>query len=539
MSAFGNQNYGTPLGAINPPEFFDPQGSGFYDYSGFSSRSGVLGFSGNVGWSGFSAFCGPDGLEFIPYRPTLTFPINFAILSGVVKVTWKEAIPQDPCGDKVFYELQFTRTLSLDSGWKTLSSDLPIGTISYDWDVTDIPYTEDGGLRIRARDNKFLYSNYSKSNQPFIVANHAPNPASIISPTANDTFDYCMPVVWKEPKVKDIDGQGVSYMLEVTDKYSANTGWLTVPGAESLPEGTSSFNVSTFDFPEGNDYGIRLSAVDSLGLASAPIAVGPIRIQHQGTFIIDTIPPEGSLAINDGAALSASAKIKLTLFAFDETTGVKDVRFRNDGEDCWSDFDSFTNEKFWDLPKSDGVKKVFVQYRDYAGNVSEVCDCEIVSRVLCDEGNVTDIEVFNNKLYAAFDAKGNLVEYKVLVKRAAALPEAEVTALARFKNYLYVATYDPVGGSAAVYTYDGRATRVYSIAGAKILSMLAYNGSLFIGMDNGRILSFDGMNATTVYSALSAITRLRTDGAILFATVLGGGEYLSTADGTTWKVNTF
>jgi len=539
MSAFGNQNYGTPFGAINPPSFFDSQGSGFYDYSGFSSRSGTSGFSGNVGWSGFSAYCGPDGLEFIPYKPTLTFPLNFAILSGVETVTWKEAIPQDICGDSVFYELQFTRTLSLDSGWKTLATDLPIGTTSYEFDVSEIPYTEDGGLRLRARDSKFLYSDYSKSNQPFLIANHSPNPPTIISPTANDSFDYCMPVVWKESTLKDVDGQGVTYMLEITDMYSAGTGWLQVPDAAEIAQGTTSFNISTFDFPEGDDYGIRLSSVDSLGLASSPATIGPIKIRHQGTFIIDTIAPEGSLAINDGASLSASSKVKLSLFALDETTGIKDVRFRNAEEDCWSDFDTFTNEKFWDLPKTDGVKRVFVQYRDYAGNISEVCDCEIVSRVLCDEGNVTDIEVFNSKIYAAFDANGNLVEYKVLVKRAAALPESEISALARFENFLYVATYDEDSGSAAIYSFDGRATRVYSIAGVKILTMLSYNDSLFLGLDSGRIVSFDGVNATTVFAGLSPITRLRTDGAVLFATVQGGGEYLSTADGTTWKVNTF
>lgn len=538
MAAFGEHNYATPLGAIAASEFFNPLGSGYYDYSGFSSRIGVLGFSG-TGWSGFSAFCGPDGIEFIPYRPTLTFPLNFAVLSGIVNVTWKEANPADPCGDNVYYEIQFTRSFSQDSGWKTLTTDVAAGTTTYEFDVTNIPYTEDGGLRIRARDSKFLYSDWSRSNEPFIIANHAPLPPSVISPIPNETFDYCIPVVWRDPVVKDIDGQTITYQVEMTDAFSADKGWAVIPGADALPDGTTTFNINCFDFQDGSDYGIRISAVDELGLGSPPIGVGPFKIKHQGSFIIDTLPPEGSLSINDGAALAANTRIKLTLFAFDESTGVKDVRFRNEEEDCWSDFDSFTNEKFWDLPKSDGVKRVFVQYRDYAGNLSEACDCEMVSRVLCDEGNVTDIEVFNNKLYAAFDAKGNLVEYKVLVKRAATMPEDELSALARFKNFLYIATFNASTGDSSIYSFDGRARFAFSIAGAKVLTMQTYNDILYLGLDNGRILDYDGISSSTVYAATSAITRLRTDGAVMYATVRGGGEFLVTADGTTWKVNSF
>lgn len=537
MAAFGEQNYGTPFGALSASEFFNAQGSGFYDYSGFSSRAGASGISGFSGFSGFSSFCSPNGMEFLPYKPTLTFPLNFALLSGIVEITWKEASPTDPCGDQVFYELQFTRTLSLDSGWKTLSIDIPAGTNSFSLDVDGIPFTEDGGLRIRARDSRNLFSDWSYSNQPFTISNHAPAGNDIIAPIANDTFDYCMPVIWKENDVKDVDGHGITYLLEITDRYSSNDGWLPVPGAEALPSGTAEFKISCFDFPPGHDYGIRLSAVDAMGLASPPTAVGPIVISHEGSFIIDTLPPEGSLSINDGAVLAASTKVKLTLFATDATTGIKDVRFRNAEEECWSDFDSFANEKFWDLPKSDGIKRIFVQYRDWADNVSSVCDCEIISRVLCDEGNVTDIEVFNDKLYAAFDARGNLVEYRVLIKQAAAMPEPEISALARFGNFLYASTFDIASG-AKTYRFDGRANFVFGIAGAKVLTMQAFNDLLFLGLNDGRIMSFDGLNVSTVYSASSAITRLRTDGSVLFAGIRDGGEYLSTADGITWKVNT-
>jgi hypothetical protein len=480
--------------------------------------------------------CGPSGLEFLPFSPTLTFPLNFAVLQGEATITWKPADPPDPCGDDVTYELQFTRTVSRNSGWKTISSAIPATETQLVFDVSEIPYTQDGGLRIRAKDNKSLFSEFSSSNEPFTIANHAPAPVTLFSPLANDVFDNCMAVVWREAAIKDVDGHSISYQVEMTDRFSKNDGWLIIPGAEALPDGTTTFEINMFDFADGDDYGIRVSAVDELGLSSTPKSIGPIRIKHQGNFIIDTIPPEGSISINDGAALASNTRVKLTLFASDATTGVKDVRFRNAEEDCFGDFDTFVSEKFWDLPKSDGVKRVFVQYRDCADNVSEVCDCEIVSRVLCDAGNAMDIEVFNDKLYVAFDANGNLVEYKVLVKRAAELAEPELTALAKFKNFLYIATYDPASG-AAIYAFDGRATLSFSLAGVKVLTMQAYNEKLFLGLDDGKIKSFDEMSVATVFAGLKAVTRLRTDGAVLYASLRGAGEYLTTVDGIFWKVN--
>lgn len=538
MAAFGEQNYGTPLGALSASAFFNAQGQGFYDYSGFSSRNGFLGFSGNVGVSGYSAFCGPAGMEFLPYRPTLTFPLNFELLSGIVKVTWKEAIPVDPCNDLVTYELQFTRNFSLNIGWKTIAV-MPKGTVFFNFDVDQIPFTEDGGLRIRARDSRNLYSSWSQSSQAFVIANHAPNSANLLAPVPHDTFDYCIPVLWEEADVKDVDGHDIVYQIEMTDSFSSNTGWTVVPGADQIPSGTNNFNISSFDFPEGDDFGMRISAVDPTGLSSTPTTIGPFSIRHQGNFIIDTIPPQGSLQINDGAVLAANTQVKLTLFAFDETTGIKDCRFRNAEEDCWSDYDTYALEKFWDIPQTDGVKRIFVQYRDFAENVSEACDCEIVSRVLCDAGNVTDIEVFNNKLYAAFDTNGNLVEYKVLVKRIANVPQPQITALARFGNFLYLAAFDPVTSTSTIYSFAGTPLLAFSIAGAKVLTMQTYNGLLYLGLDDGRILSFDGLTSMTVFAASSAITRLRTDIAILYATIQGGGSFLTTIDGLTWRNNTF
>lgn len=545
MAAFGERNFGTPLGALTPSGFFGPDGSGFYDYSGFSSREGMLGFSGFSGFesigfstiSGFSSFCFEDGIEFLPWTPTLIFPRTYALLDGLVEVRWEPARPEDACSDDVTYTIQFTRNFSRDSGWRTIADNIPAGTRSHAFDASEIPFTEDGGIRIRARDSKNLTSRWSKNIEAFTIKNHPPAPVSLLAPLGKETFDNAIVAIWREADVKDLDGHEVTYRVEATSTFSKGRGWVTVPGAESLTEGTTSFTVNTFDFPEGDDFGLRVTASDELGAESMPQQVGGIKIRHSGNFIIDTLPPTGSITINDGDVLAKDTRVKLSLFAEDRTTGVKDVRFRNEDEECFSDWDTFTAEKFWDLTSGDGVKRVFVQYRDFADNVSEVCDCEIVSRVLCDDGNATDIQTFGDKLFASFDKDGNLVEFRVLAETAAQLDEPELTSLAKLENLLYIAAFDAQSGRTAIYQYDGTPSQVATISGAKALSMASYNKKVYIGLDDGRIMELSGTSLSASNSVGGPVSRLRSDGSVLFANADGVDEYFA-FDGASWKTNT-
>lgn len=536
MSAFGNQNYATPLGALSPSGFFDASGQGFYSYSGFSSREGFFGFSGYSNISGYSSFCGDAGIEFIPWRPTLVYPRTYSVLQGVVPIFWEPARPPDVCGDDVTYTIQFTRTFSQNTGWRTIAENITSSTNSFDFDVSEIPFTEDGGIRIRARDSNNLVSQWSTNIEAFTLKNHAPSAVTLLAPLGRETFDNYILIIWKEAQTKDLDGHEVFYKIEVTSRFSDNEGWIVPPGGEALTEGTTSFTINSFDFPEGDNYGVRVTAIDEMGAESDPKSAGGLKIRHSGNLIIDTIAPDGTITINDGDALANDRRVKLTLFAEDNTTGIKDVRFKNEGEECWGDWDTFTHEKFWDLTSGDGIKRIFVQYRDYAGNVSEVCDCEIVSRVLCDEGNATDIDVFNDKLYIAFDANGRLVEYRVLVRTAAELEEPQLTAITHMDNNLYVASYDPVAGESSIYRYDGTAYKITIVGTSKILSMAAYNSKIYMGLEDGRIMELSGTSLSTSYTAGNSVTRLVTDDSVLFAAISSGGRYLA-FDGATWKVN--
>ena len=86
--------------------------------------------------------------------------------------------------------------------------------------------------------------------------------------------------------------------------------------------------------------------------------------------VYDSLPPSGTVAINNGDAHTAMSAVTLSLSAQDGTgTGVVQMRFSDD-DAVWSDWETLAPTKAWTLSADDGVKAVFAEYKDAAGNVS-------------------------------------------------------------------------------------------------------------------------------------------------------------------------
>jgi len=85
---------------------------------------------------------------------------------------------------------------------------------------------------------------------------------------------------------------------------------------------------------------------------------------------LDTIPPTGTVLINDGDGYTNSTSVTLTLSASDSSSGVGKMRFSNDGVN-WSGEENYaTSFEDWTLTADDGTKTVYVQYKDNVGNWS-------------------------------------------------------------------------------------------------------------------------------------------------------------------------
>ncbi len=139
--------------------------------------------------------------------------------------------------------------------------------------------------------------------------------------------------------------------------YNEADGTLSVPDAECS---------------EGNNM-VLVKAYDKVGNS----------VSKAWNFLVDTYPPQGALLINNGADISHSAYVSLNLQAQDAVTGVEAVFISNDGV-----FDTEYNHPYayasvikdWLLasPDVDGVKAVFVKFKDGAGNISATSSGQIL-----------------------------------------------------------------------------------------------------------------------------------------------------------------
>jgi len=86
---------------------------------------------------------------------------------------------------------------------------------------------------------------------------------------------------------------------------------------------------------------------------------------------LDTTDPTGSVTIDDGATSTNTTSVALNLTGFDATSGIAQMRFHNESS-SWSAWEAYSTLKAWNLSSGDGIKTVYVQFMDFAGNPSIV-----------------------------------------------------------------------------------------------------------------------------------------------------------------------
>jgi hypothetical protein len=92
------------------------------------------------------------------------------------------------------------------------------------------------------------------------------------------------------------------------------------------------------------------------------------------TITLDTTAPTGSIQINGGASSTTTDSVTLSLTYSDATSGVDQVRYSNDGVWDTESWESATSPKAWTLSGGNGLKTVYYQVRDNAGNTFNTSD---------------------------------------------------------------------------------------------------------------------------------------------------------------------
>jgi len=104
-------------------------------------------------------------------------------------------------------------------------------------------------------------------------------------------------------------------------------------------------------------------------------------------YAADTIPPTGSIKINNNVAYTNSIDVILNLSAKDSASGVVEMQFSNDNS-TWSTPEAYSTTKSWILSTGLGTKRVYVKYKDNAGNWSAVYSDAIIFDNIAPTGSI-------------------------------------------------------------------------------------------------------------------------------------------------------
>ncbi len=193
-----------------------------------------------------------------------------------------------------------------------------------------------------------------------------PNPglptAGIGAPTGSQTLSGASATI--SGTATDLGGSVASVTVTIQrsgdDSYWTGSSW-SLTRTWLAASGTASWTYDwTFD-PASQDgspvYTVVARATDDVGNTGSTTVTG---------VTVDNSAPSGaSVSINGGAAYTASRDVSLTLAA----AGAAEMRFSNDGV-SWSSWEAYAASRSWTLNAGDGVKTVFVEYRDAAGNAA-------------------------------------------------------------------------------------------------------------------------------------------------------------------------
>jgi LmbE family N-acetylglucosaminyl deacetylase len=114
-----------------------------------------------------------------------------------------------------------------------------------------------------------------------------------------------------------------------------------------------------------------LSSGDGAKTVSAQFQDAAANVYATSDAITLDSPPAGTLAVNGGAAYTATTAVTLNNAVSDSTA--LQMRFSNDGS-TWSAWEPYAATKDWTLSSGDGAKTVSAQFKDAAANVLPLSD---------------------------------------------------------------------------------------------------------------------------------------------------------------------
>lgn len=488
--------------------------------------------------------------EFVVNSPTLTYPNGGETFTeGDINIQWTE--PGSPLTTELFwYEIFITDDFNNTKKQELIQiATIPSGNTFYSYTIQKNLRGKKSRIGIRTVNNKGQKSHISFSADDFTIINELlPSPA-LIEPTEGGTYFSYIPFIFDHNGVLGRSSQRSFYQIYYKSD-NQDIDWTLLQG--NIMVGTDPINIDVSNFNTDSDYVFKIELVDADSV-SAPVFINDININNINVFLIDTEPPTGTIKIIDNNEYTKNTGLIIKLSSSDEVSATKEVQIQQTNVEtnnvALGSYIPLTSLITWDIKAEegeteilDGVKLIQARFRDHGKNTLE----SITQKYFRTYKNLNNKEIttflygstgIESNLYYVFasdesnDILAELYKDLLLVSTLT----GDCTSLAIYNNVLYIGikddenkgvlqrlttTVDTVSDNEQPFL-DVAEEVVNSLyfADSVINAMEVFDNTLFLGLDNGELLSFRGSSITSVndtYLNLKSIRNVKTDGIMLY-----------------------
>ena len=486
--------------------------------------------------------------------PTLAYPNGGeSFTEGDINIQWKEPGILSST-ELTWYEIFITDDFDVSKKEELLQiATIPSGSTSHSYTIEKNLRGERCRVGIRSVNNRGFRSNISFSADNFTIVNEGlPSPV-LLEPVRGNTYFSYIPFIFDHNGVLGRSSQRAFYQVYYKSD-NQEIDWILLQS--NIMVGSDPINIDVSKFDTDSDYVLKIDLVDGDNV-SPSVFIEEININNINLFLIDTIAPTGTIKIIDNEEYTKDTSLILKVSASDETSAVRDVQIQQtntiSGETndlSKSPFVPITPLLTWDIKPEgseteiiDGVKLIQARFRDYGNNKLQLS----LQKYFRTYKNLDNREV-TAFLYGAIGAASYL--YSTFASNATTGAQAELyrdltflstltgdaTSLEIYNDILYIAVKDDenkgilqryTGGT--VNTIADNVQEFLDVSELVVNSLYAtdsvinamevFNSTLFLGLENGTLLSFKGSSVALEnndYLNLRSIKEIRTDGIILY-----------------------
>lgn len=519
--------------------------------------------------------------------PHLTSPQGGEIYNlGQVSIEWDQNAPVSFFPSQTLsYDIEYTDNYKgRETNWYTLKRRIPWNVKSFEWIVGKSIKSNKIRIRIRSRSIDGNVSDWSMISGDFSINIFKLIPPTIISPRSNYVYTDFILVILDESSIKNTFNQKVRYTLEYSSE-KMKIGFTTI--AKDVPVGQNVIRWDLESIPPSDDYTLKLTVKNSSTCLEPKSAeadqiakrfVYNLKIQQPGMFLIDTVPPQAVLELENNLGITNEVTQVLNIFAEDATTEITQIQLRecntshqlalgdisdeNLGtDDCVdvdnlisdsSDFNTivgkplgYSTKTQWTFKDESGKRKLEALLTDAGGNTSLQGLSRIFVPVFKSDENINDFIVVSEQrdnIVTGIDENGSFVtveratfevayfgtesgQYWVLepFPRIIDTIDKEILLLFHYIDNVYLFSYintksNPDLGS----VYIDQKTQVKHIfdfngeENPKINAVAEFLNIMYMGLENGELWSYDGSVFSKVTTMSNPIRSLHGDENFLY-----------------------